>query len=67
MNCESCGMPIDSGKYCKYCAPGGRLKSKEQVRDGWINFTVSNQGLSREKAEKKVDEQMKKMPAWKDF
>jgi hypothetical protein len=63
--CESCGMPIKEGKYCQYCAPDGVLKSKEEVREGWVSFTVKSEGILREEAEKKVDEAMAKMPAWK--
>lgn len=75
MNCESCGMLIqkaeDHGagdienKYCKYCADEqGNLKSKEKIREGWINFSVKSENISREESEKKVDEEMAKMPAW---
>jgi len=63
--CESCGMPIEKGKYCGYCAPDGKLKSRAEIRGGWINFAVNNEGISREEAEKRIDEEMKKMPAWK--
>ena len=75
MNCESCGMPMQrpedhgagdaTNKYCRYCAPDGRLKSREDVREGWINAVMKMENLLREEAEKKVDEAMPKMPAWK--
>lgn len=72
--CESCGMPMskpedhggDSEKYCKYCAPDGKLRTREEVREGWIIATMKMEGISREDAEKKVDETMPKMPAWRE-
>jgi hypothetical protein len=63
--CESCGIPIKKGEYCEYCAPDGKLKSREEIREGWINFSAKNEGISREEAEKKIDEEMKKLPFWK--
>ncbi len=75
MNCESCGMPMQksedhggsdiNNKYCKHCAPDGALKSRERIREGWINYATKTENMSRELAEKKVDEEMAKMPAWK--
>ena len=75
MDCESCGMPMQkpedhgagniSNKYCKHCAPDGRLMSREQIRKGWISYTIRTENVSMEEAEKKVNEEMAKMPAWK--
>ena len=75
MNCESCGMPMQksedhggsdiNNKYCQYCAPDGALMSRERIKEGWINYTTKTENISREEAEKKVDEEMAKMPAWK--
>ena len=75
MNCESCGMPMtkkeDFGaqdtknKYCRYCTDAeGKLKSREEVRKGWIEFAKST-GKTQEESESYVDSQMEKMPAWK--
>ena len=76
MNCESCGMPMkvpqDRGagdincKYCIYCAPDGKLKSREEVRAGWIAASMRMGNLTRAEATKRVDEVMPKMPAWKE-
>ncbi|MBN2479364.1 MAG: hypothetical protein JXA94_03970 [Parachlamydiales bacterium] len=73
--CESCSFPMNKiedfggknfdSKYCKYCAPDGKLRSKQDVRNGWIKVTMMKEKLSEEEAAKKVDEKMKKMPAWK--
>ncbi|MBN1384390.1 MAG: zinc ribbon domain-containing protein [Elusimicrobia bacterium] len=76
MNCESCGMPMkkpeDHGagnetlKYCKYCAPDGNLRSREVIREGWISALMNMEDITRKEAEKKVDEVMPQMPAWKE-
>jgi len=76
MKCESCGMPMErmedhgggkiGSKYCKYCVDeSGKLKSKEQIRKGWVQFVMKSEGKSQKESEKLVDSQMKKMPAWK--
>ena len=71
MKCESCGMPMlqpedyGASRYCKYCAPDGKLRSRAEVREGWINVVIKMENITREEAEKKVDEVMPKMPAWK--
>lgn len=76
MDCQSCGMPMAAdadhggGKadnpYCKYCTdPAGNLKSKEEVREGMINFQMQQSpGKTREEIEKEVDAHMAQMPAW---
>ena len=69
MNCESCGLPMEkaedldggdiNNKYCKYCAPSGKLMSREQIREGWTNYIIKTENISRDEAEKKVDEEGK--------
>ena len=76
MNCESCGKPIKSAgvrgvedpnyRYCKFCAPEGRLRGREDIREDWINALIEIEGLSAEEARKKVDSVMPRMPAWKN-
>jgi len=74
--CESCGMlmlkPSQHGggkpfnRYCINCTDDeGNLRPREEVREGWIQFSMKSEGLVREHAEKLVDEQMANMPAWK--
>ena len=74
--CESCGMPMTEAEmhgggkvenpYCCYCCnEAGDLKSREEVREGMVNFFVQSQGKPREEAEKFVDDTMSRMPAWK--
>ena len=75
--CQSCGMPMKVAKdhggkdtnnpYCVYCTDeAGKLKSRQEVREGMIRFYMSQMAKSREEAEKSVDEHMKNLPAWKD-
>ncbi len=77
MNCESCDMPMEKPEdhggekednpYCRHCTDeNGNLKSREEIREGWIQFHMKSTGKSREETEKEIDEQMKKMPAWKE-
>jgi hypothetical protein len=74
--CESCGMPMQNdelrggkqpeNKCCVHCCDAeGKLKSKEEVREGMISYYVEHEGKSKEDAETFVDEYMTKMPAWK--
>jgi hypothetical protein len=75
MNCQSCGMPMnDTGDhgganptnpYCQYCTDDtGTLKSKEEVRQGLINYYMQTDGLTVEQASLKADERMSSQPAW---
>jgi putative hemolysin len=75
--CGSCGMPMRKPKhhgggevgnpYCVYCADEtGKLKSHQEVREGMIHLCMAQMGKSRDEAEKFVDEEMGKLPAWKD-
>jgi hypothetical protein len=52
--------------YCKYCTdPTGNLKSKEEVREGMINFQMQQSpGKTREEVAAEVDQHMATMPAW---
>lgn len=75
MNCQSCGMPMnDTGDhgganptnpYCQYCTDdAGTLKSREEVREGMINFYMQTEGKDRAAAEQVVDARMAQQPAW---
>lgn len=76
MDCQSCGMPMaqdsDHGggradnPYCKYCTdPAGNLKTKEEVREGMINFQMQQSpGKTREEVATEVDQHMSTMPVW---
>jgi len=75
MNCQSCGMPMETpadhgggntaNPYCVHCTDAaGNLKPREEVREGMINYYMQTMGKSREEAETVVDEHMAKQPAW---
>ena len=54
--CESCSYPMkekedfsmqdENSKYCKYCAPKGELKPREEIRQGWINALMHMEKIS---------------------
>ena len=51
---------------CVYCSnDDGSLKPRNTVREGMIEFWMSREKLDRAGAEKKTDDHMSKMPAWK--
>lgn len=52
--------------YCKYCTDAsGNLKSKEEVREGMINFQMQQSlGKTREEVAAEVDQHMSTMPVW---
>jgi hypothetical protein len=73
--CESCGMPMMSindhaakntrSRYCKYCTNAEGMLQSPQERLEKLTAFLMEDGLSREAANKKALEQMRKMPAWK--
>jgi hypothetical protein len=66
--CQSCAMPIESGKYCQYCADEkGNLHSFDESVERMAQF-MSRQtpGLSPEDAQKQTLAYMAQMPAWRD-
>jgi hypothetical protein len=66
--CESCGMPIETGRYCQYCSDEkGELQPFDERFARMVQFTQRQQpGLSRADAERQTLAYMAKMPAWKD-
>lgn len=84
MNCESCGMPMEkqedhgggdsNNTWCLHCChEDGSHKSREEVREGMIQWMMGDEcenagfpkAKSREEAEKRADGIMAMMPAWK--
>jgi len=74
--CQSCGMPMDTpdlhgagaaeNPYCIYCTDAhGHLKSRQDVREGMVQFYMDTMGKTRPDAERVVDAVMAEMPAWK--
>ena len=67
-NCQSCGMSIDDGTYCEYCADeNGELQPFEDRFVKMIQWMVKeDKNLSIEEAETKTKAYMRSMPAWKN-
>jgi hypothetical protein len=68
MTCESCGMPIESGRYCEYCTDAeGNLQSFEERFErmtGWQARRHPEQ--SRAEVEEATLAYMASLPAWRD-
>ncbi len=67
-SCQSCGMTIESGPYCRYCVDAeGNLQEFEERFERMVQFMERrNPDLSREQAAKMTLEYMSIMPAWRD-
>ena len=66
--CESCGLPVESGMYCRRCTnENGTLQSFEERLSGLTEFILSRSpGLDRAMAEARARVYMRMMPAWRD-
>lgn len=67
MNCESCGMTIESGPLCQYCkGPDGSLISFDECLERFVDWSMKKgQAKTRPEAEQKSLQYMATMPAWK--
>ena len=65
--CESCGMPIDNGPYCRYCLDEhGHLQDFDTRFERMVQWALrEDPALSRAAAEASTRAYMAKMPAWK--
>ena len=66
--CESCGMPIETGRYCANCTDEtGQLQSFEQRFERMTAWQARRSpGTSREEIERQTLDYMATMPAWRD-
>ena len=66
--CESCSMPIETGRYCRHCTDAnGKLQSFEERFERLIAFQQRRApGASRPELERAAFAFMARMPAWKD-
>jgi predicted amidophosphoribosyltransferase len=66
--CESCGMPIETGRYCAYCVDqDGRLQSFEDRFERMVAWQHRREPQSsRAELEAKTKAYMATMPAWRD-
>ena len=66
--CESCGMPIETGRYCGYCTDEtGQLQSFDQRFERMVAWQARrNPDATREELERQTLDYMATMPAWRD-
>ena len=66
--CESCGMPIETGAYCQYCADEhGNLQGFDERFARMLQWVRrESPSLTAAEAEAKTLATMSVMPAWRD-
>ena len=66
--CGSCGMPIESGRYCEHCTDAeGNLQPFEERFARMVDWQARrNPGASRQDLERQTLAYMADMPAWRD-
>jgi hypothetical protein len=67
MTCESCGMPVESGRYCAHCTdPSGALQSFDERFARMAAWQARRSpGATQEEIEQKTLDYMATMPAWR--
>jgi len=67
-HCESCGMPVEAGPYCRYCVDEhGKLQQFDERFARMVQFTRrQDPSLDQQTAEDRTLAYMATMPAWKD-
>ena len=67
-SCESCGMPIETGRYCSYCTDeNGALQSFDIRFERMVGWQARRHpGTSRQEIERQTLDYMATMPAWRD-
>lgn len=66
--CESCGMPIETGRYCAHCVDDtGALQQFDERFERMIAWEARRQpNASRAELERATLAYMATMPAWRD-
>jgi hypothetical protein len=66
--CESCSMPIETGRYCPYCVDAkGELQPFDERFERMVAFQQRRTPkASRAELEAATLAYMARMPAWKD-
>jgi hypothetical protein len=66
--CESCGMPLETGRYCGYCTDEhGELQSFDERFARMVDWQARrNPGTARTDLERQTLDYMATMPAWRD-
>ena len=64
-SCESCGMPIETGRYCGYCTDeSGALQSFDERFERMVGWQARRHpGATREDIERQT---LDYMAAWRD-
>ncbi|MFT3871966.1 MAG: hypothetical protein QM714_04855 [Nocardioides sp.] len=67
-SCESCDMPIETGRYCGYCTDAeGNLQSFDERFERMVSWQARREPDStREELEAATLAYMATMPAWQD-
>jgi hypothetical protein len=67
-NCESCGMTIESGRYCSYCTDSsGALQPFDERFERMVAWQARSQpNATRADLEAATLACMSTMPAWRD-
>jgi len=66
--CESCGMPIESGRYCEHCTDAdGQLQAFDMRFERMVAWQARREpSASRADLEAKTLAYLATMPAWRD-
>jgi len=66
-SCESCGMPIENGRYCQYCVDEtGALQAFDDRFARMVDWQLREKGCDRAEAERDTLAYMATLPAWRD-
>ncbi|WP_255346404.1 zinc ribbon domain-containing protein [Cellulomonas sp. URHD0024] len=67
-HCESCGMPVETGRYCAYCTDAdGNLQAFEERFERMVDWQARREpSASREQLEADTLDHMATLPAWQD-
>jgi len=66
--CESCGVPVETGRYCQHCVDeDGVLQSFEERLLRMTDFILARDPrIDRREARSEALRHMRAMPAWRD-
>src|SRR5689334_21714863 len=66
--CESCGMPLESGRYCGYCTDEhGQLQAFDERFARMVDWQARRSpDASRAELERQTLDYMATMPAWRE-
>ena len=67
-SCQSCGMTIDDGTYCRYCTDqDGNLQAFEERLERMVQWLQRRESVaSPQEARRRAKAAMAEMPAWRD-